>query len=563
MATKRIKDLNTAITAFRTGDVIPVDGPSGTAKMSKDDLLNETAENALGIIQTEGGKDTEFVWAVVDQNYKILVGVKSDGTLIFTSDGENTDIKKVITPIQTNLDSLNYKVYGTQDTEYAWAIVDKDNRILAGVKGDGTFTCFLDKNFLYEAEKNIIGSQKPENFCDAGNGTSSSPFESADGSAGLYQVIGSLTRGGCVKLSAKDYKITRSVKISQASTLLCGESMGYQGAPLGIHHGITGSVISLGNEDSHVIVGDGGGQEVTCFGIYGVEPNDYKTTMQNIFDPSRPLKNCGIEVVNSFDQGKISKICLALLGAGVVLDNGNFDASILDNINFDGCNTGFWCPVSGIGNYLIHSYFERNIFADMCGMAMYLRFLQQGFVKNNHISAIGAFISNAVASAVGYKCVMYVGGSSNIIDGNVFKNPGRVAKRIFGEGEGYYTDNTCKGLVAQSHYTSVINNKFYTPASTCITLKGNYGVVSNNVAYIDSGVYSGDVIVVEGNRNVVTGNNTSGETTSTSSLVINGDYNLVYGNRFTGKIVINGNNNKVVYNNAYGVEDNGTGNTIV
>ena len=47
MLFKRIKDWATSITAFRTGDVIPVDGPSGTAKMSKDDLLRETAENAL------------------------------------------------------------------------------------------------------------------------------------------------------------------------------------------------------------------------------------------------------------------------------------------------------------------------------------------------------------------------------------------------------------------------------------------------------------------------------------------------------------------------------------
>jgi hypothetical protein len=42
MLFKRIKDWATSITAFRAGDVIPVDGPSGTAKMSKDDLLNET-----------------------------------------------------------------------------------------------------------------------------------------------------------------------------------------------------------------------------------------------------------------------------------------------------------------------------------------------------------------------------------------------------------------------------------------------------------------------------------------------------------------------------------------
>lgn len=47
MLFKRIKDWATSITSFRTGDVIPVDGPSGTAKMAKDDLLKATAENAL------------------------------------------------------------------------------------------------------------------------------------------------------------------------------------------------------------------------------------------------------------------------------------------------------------------------------------------------------------------------------------------------------------------------------------------------------------------------------------------------------------------------------------
>ena len=44
---KRIKDWATSITAFRTGDVIPVDGPSGTAKMSKDSLLSLTTDTAL------------------------------------------------------------------------------------------------------------------------------------------------------------------------------------------------------------------------------------------------------------------------------------------------------------------------------------------------------------------------------------------------------------------------------------------------------------------------------------------------------------------------------------
>ena len=47
MLFKRIKDWAVSITSFRNGDVIPVDGPNGTAKMGKDDLLKLTAQNAL------------------------------------------------------------------------------------------------------------------------------------------------------------------------------------------------------------------------------------------------------------------------------------------------------------------------------------------------------------------------------------------------------------------------------------------------------------------------------------------------------------------------------------
>ena len=61
MAFKRIKDWLTTITSFRTGDVIPVDGPSGTAKMPKDSLLKETAQNALA-----GNVAAEFVPSVTN-----------------------------------------------------------------------------------------------------------------------------------------------------------------------------------------------------------------------------------------------------------------------------------------------------------------------------------------------------------------------------------------------------------------------------------------------------------------------------------------------------------------
>ena len=68
----KIKSLPTTITAFRTGDVIPVDGPSGTAKMSKDDLLKETAEKALGSIHSLSDTATEA--DLVEGNYIALDG---------------------------------------------------------------------------------------------------------------------------------------------------------------------------------------------------------------------------------------------------------------------------------------------------------------------------------------------------------------------------------------------------------------------------------------------------------------------------------------------------------
>lgn len=47
MLFKRIKDWATSITAFRTGDVIPVDGPSGTAKMPSDYFAPKSVQDSL------------------------------------------------------------------------------------------------------------------------------------------------------------------------------------------------------------------------------------------------------------------------------------------------------------------------------------------------------------------------------------------------------------------------------------------------------------------------------------------------------------------------------------
>ena len=87
MLFKRIKDWETSITSFRTGDFIAVDGPDGTAKMSKDDLLKVTAENvaASGIVATavQREADKESVkkgfTKTTSSDYTSYMGIPANG----------------------------------------------------------------------------------------------------------------------------------------------------------------------------------------------------------------------------------------------------------------------------------------------------------------------------------------------------------------------------------------------------------------------------------------------------------------------------------------------------
>lgn len=82
----RIHLLPTTITAFRTGDVIPVDGPSGTAKMSKDDLLKETAENCLNSVNNSISFTDSGSLTTTKHVYKGPVAVGTKITISFVTD---------------------------------------------------------------------------------------------------------------------------------------------------------------------------------------------------------------------------------------------------------------------------------------------------------------------------------------------------------------------------------------------------------------------------------------------------------------------------------------------
>lgn len=119
MLFKRIKDWATSITAFRTGDVIPVDGPSGNAKMSKDNLLKELAAPA----------DVSFrvLSYVMGESYKVNSVTYSDGVAsslnVTFVDGENGSITITrdsdgnASSVAITYDETDYQITITRNSE--------------------------------------------------------------------------------------------------------------------------------------------------------------------------------------------------------------------------------------------------------------------------------------------------------------------------------------------------------------------------------------------------------------------------------------------------------------
>ena len=145
----RIHLLPTTITAFRTSDVIPVDGPSGTAKMDAEKLLEITEQKAVDKLGPSVDKNT-----IVDYGYvgssgiTILTGkyiYYGDGTMIDDVDARYTDYVEV---------GKFDKFYATAKAQYStcgWAIYDSDKNFLVagGYDTDSPGTS-------YEAKDEIV-----------------------------------------------------------------------------------------------------------------------------------------------------------------------------------------------------------------------------------------------------------------------------------------------------------------------------------------------------------------------------------------------------------------------
>ena len=126
--TNEVHNLPTSITAFRTGDVIPVDGPSGTAKMGKDNLLQTAANYAV--------------------NEGIAAKAATTGTI--------TDLNLAV--IEGYIDCRDGSVYTLLGNSHCTDFLDledyADTAFYINAKG-GYYACIYA---LYDSAKNFIAS---------------------------------------------------------------------------------------------------------------------------------------------------------------------------------------------------------------------------------------------------------------------------------------------------------------------------------------------------------------------------------------------------------------------
>lgn len=132
---KRIKDWATSITSFRTGDVIPVDGPNGTAKMPASDLQDAIL----------GGPIDEAVQQWLEEHPEATTTV-GDGSL---TEAKFSDALK----LQTIKDYVTPEMFGavgdgvTDDTEAFELMVSSGNvYVLSGNYAISGVT--IDKQFV-------------------------------------------------------------------------------------------------------------------------------------------------------------------------------------------------------------------------------------------------------------------------------------------------------------------------------------------------------------------------------------------------------------------------------
>lgn len=163
----KIKSLSTTITAFRTGDVIPVDGPSGTAKMSKDSLFAETTLAASKTLELKSDINSKLLpvgnlfLAYYAGKYP---GTQGGKTVLVDNAGYGT----VVLSVPDGVQNVSFNFVGSMNFTM---LADKDGNDLGKysdyvVSGSNNLRAVLPSGckYVYTASSNWV-STEPDIVC--------------------------------------------------------------------------------------------------------------------------------------------------------------------------------------------------------------------------------------------------------------------------------------------------------------------------------------------------------------------------------------------------------------
>ena len=512
--------------------------------------------------------------STTENNEYLSVEIDSDGKVIgYTSpDGSHYFYKVKSETIDNKVDKKEGKSLVDKDWADSKTTLEDEDNYMATIDNDGKCLSYLTKNgshYFHNVESETIDdlndriddvysnitNNDPSKYCDIGKGTFEEPYQSKDGTAGINNAINNNSRGHRILFDDKNYLLTSSVTLSGDPKMFEGKTMGYQNNPLGIKHSIAGSVITLGNDNTHINLGNSHGIHLKKLGLYGINTKEFASREDDLFDPNNPAKNSAININGYSDQNLFRDLCIVTRGAGVVAKNGNFDCSIIDHINFDGCNVGIWLDFE---TYSIHSRILNCILADMPSMAVYIKDWEWGFFEGNHLSGSGGIISEAIAQKVGCKAAIYINAHGSQVKNNILREPGQCNTRIFGESEGGVAERECIGLAVCGDFNNIQGNVIRNAQKYALWVKGNKNTIIGNMIVTSQQ----DGMNLDISESIVDGNLINIQNGG-KSVIINGDGNIIQNNIGNTELIINGSNNMIGINSFSKITNNGTNNKFL
>lgn len=311
--------------------------------------------------------------------------------------------------------------------------------------------------------------------------------------------LAKLTNGGRLYLPVGKYDIDEPIVIDTPCIKLEGEVWNYSSDPNGVFESKYGTKLRLTRKDIPAIFMSRenvlGGNIIKDIGIQG---DIVGMDTRGMFNYENPAASAGICFdAKRVDQGEVSKIsCCGLAAAVVATGTSEIDACTFEKINADGCCIGiYFAPRASY-----YAMFRHCIVADtpsygffVNGEKAYMHSLDisdMRFVRNG-----GAFPEDNPYPKAAF-CFYKV--SKCALRDNVFDAAGTFwyyESNAKSNNERQPSTNSIPALYVEGNKNRIIGNVFSNSSSDSIVIKGNSNIVMNNI--VDNN------IVIDGSGNII------------------------------------------------------------